>query len=170
MTASQPNEMAATDKVPVGDQASRSPGAIKQGSAAAALDSSAGADEKLASSAQASSRPTASSQGISGAGPKLSSSSGAASIRASEGRGNAHPAGTADASGTESNGGRGVAVGNSTGLPGTQRLSKGDADFLARYAKDYQGYWLAAEGALAKEKIPPGFKQYIADYFAAIHK
>jgi hypothetical protein len=40
---------------------------------------------------------------------------------------------------------------------------------MARYAREYASYRLAAEEALTRERIPPGFRKYIADYFASIH-
>jgi hypothetical protein len=50
-------------------------------------------------------------------------------------------------------------------------LTGKDAAFLSRYSysRDYQEFRLAAEKAMTKEKIPPGLRKYIADYFKAIH-
>lgn len=44
-----------------------------------------------------------------------------------------------------------------------------DVRFSGELSLENPAFWLAVEQALQKEKIPPGFKKYIADYFRAIH-
>jgi hypothetical protein len=52
---------------------------------------------------------------------------------------------------------------------GKSVLSKKDAFFQNERLQYYPAVWSAAEQALVKENIPPGMKQYIIDYFHAIH-
>lgn len=66
---------------------------------------------------------------------------------------------------------RGLLSGRQTG----QALKKSDltakdARVLAQYLREYPRIWSVAEQAMGKEKIPPGFSKYIADYFKAIHQ
>jgi hypothetical protein len=97
------------------------------------------------------------------------SSSGAASIRAAAKSDAGSSTGAADAAAT----GRGTkgatAGGGASQPPGLRGLSKPDAALLTRYAREFASYRLAAEEALTRERIPPGFRKYIADYFASIH-
>jgi hypothetical protein len=52
---------------------------------------------------------------------------------------------------------------------GKSVLTKKDAVFQNEYLQNYPAVRFAAEQALVKENIPPGMKQYIIDYFHAIH-
>lgn len=104
-----------------------------------------------------------------GAARLLPSSTGAASIRESGRRAGSQAAGTRAAPGAPGNAGSAVSLKQTMQSSAPLGLSKNDAAFLARHAQDYQTFWLATEAALAKDKIPPGFRKYIADYFAAIH-
>jgi hypothetical protein len=97
------------------------------------------------------------------------SSSGAASIRAAT----KPDAGSSTAAIGAAEAGRGTkgsaASGGAMQPAGLPVISRPDAAFIARYASEYASYRLAAEQALTREKIPPGFRKYIADYFASIH-
>lgn len=99
------------------------------------------------------------------AGEALRTDAGAASIRrAGKTAGTGASAQSAAASGGEMS--AGGQRGQSTNLPDKTRMGESRADRLAR---EDPALRFAAERALRKEKIPPGFKKYIADYFRAIH-
>lgn len=74
-----------------------------------------------------------------------------------------HPQPAGDAAG------KSPAAGQTMQPPDDNRHSGNEADLRARLTADYPALRIAAEQALSREKIPPGLRKYIDDYFRAIH-
>ncbi|MBN2241154.1 MAG: hypothetical protein JW793_00585 [Acidobacteria bacterium] len=64
--------------------------------------------------------------------------------------------------------GNAAAAGKTVQPAGVNPEPENIADPEGRPAPDYPSLRLAAERALAREKIPPGLRKYVADYFRAI--
>jgi hypothetical protein len=93
---------------------------------------------------------------------------GAESIRKAERDGNGK-SGSPALSKTKPNVGATLSGGQAEHSLNKQIMTGNDARFWDEYSRDYPALLFAVEQALQKEKIPPGFKKYIADYFKAIH-
>jgi hypothetical protein len=93
---------------------------------------------------------------------------GTASIRKAE-RKEDGKSGASTLSGTQANPGGKLSAGQA-GLLALKPIPSGNnAASSAEQSWDYPARWSASERALAKEKMPPGLKSYIAEYFKAIH-
>jgi hypothetical protein len=104
----------------------------------------------------------------SGRNPPVQPNAGAASIRKAERGGNGQ-AGASAHGGTQENPGGALPAGR-TGLLSPKPIQSGsNAVSPADPLLNYPALLPAAERALAKEKMPPGLKSYIAEYFKAIH-
>jgi hypothetical protein len=96
------------------------------------------------------------------------SDAGAAGIRKAD-RGEGGEQSTAARSGGQATPGGNLPAGQAGLLFPTPIPSVNNAASEAGQSLDYPARWSAAERALAKEKMPPGLKSYIAEYFKAIH-
>jgi hypothetical protein len=98
------------------------------------------------------------------------STAGAASVRKSLQQTVASPIGRS--SGRDAGSGTGGTGSPARRAPGRDPRSAGSADaaFIARYARQYPAIGLVSEAVLADQSIPLGMRQYIAAYFAAIHR
>jgi hypothetical protein len=106
-------------------------------------------------------------EGIASADAALRSDAGAASIRKAERTGGKQTGASVLSAATSD---AGLLSGGQTGqLSNNNSLTRNKDPLSYRYARENPALWLAVEQALQKEKIPPGFKKYIADYFRAIH-
>jgi hypothetical protein len=98
------------------------------------------------------------------------STAGAASVRKSLQQTVASP--TGQPSGLGGGSSAGSAGPAARRAPGSTPPSAGNADaaFIARYARQYPAVGQVSEAVLANQSIPLGMRQYIAAYFAAIHR
>ena len=95
---------------------------------------------------------------------------GAASIRKSLQQAGASPAGRSPGLGAGSSaGGAGSAAGRAQGR-NPRSVESADAAFTGRYARQYAAMGPVSEAVLANQGIPLGMRQYVAAYFAAIHR
>jgi len=98
------------------------------------------------------------------------STAGAASVRESLQQTVASPSGQSSGrSGGSSAGSGGSAAGRAQGRD-RGSAENADAAFIARYARQYPAMGPVSDAVLASQGIPPGMRQYIAAYFAAIHR
>lgn len=98
------------------------------------------------------------------------STAGVDSIRRSLQPALASPAGQSSGrGGGSSGGGAGTAARPAQGRE-SSRASNADAEFFARYARRYPATGPGPEAVQANQAIPPGMRQYIAAYFAALHR
>lgn len=98
------------------------------------------------------------------------STAGAASVRKSLQQTVASPSGQSSGrSGGSSAGSGGSAAGRAQGRD-RGSAENADAAFIARYARQYPAMGPVSDAVLASQGVPPGMRQYIAAYFAAIHR
>jgi hypothetical protein len=98
------------------------------------------------------------------------STAGAASVRKSLQQAVASPTGQSSGRGVGS--GAGGTGSPARRAPGRDSRSVGSADaaFIAKHARQYPAIGRVSEAVLADQRIPLGMRQYIAAYFAAIHR